>query len=585
MITNPEGLFPIKNKAAALIILAVCATIALTVARIYQFQDLEPRMDQAFMIDWVQSIYDADRFFPRQTDGQSWLAALEADERSLLHAAIKPVYVANTTLFVIGSVVWFSIGSLLTGVSTNAQIALSVISHSLMLLCLAALPVYGAGPNAARQCERWTIAGLTLAIAGTSSFLHGFSPLGAHNVAILALIAVVMTTSRYLTTLRNQESSFRGLLAVALVQALACYTSYTNVFLLPVATVSVLLLQRPALSRRRLLEAWRFSILILIGFLPAIALITLSAIRPHTTNQAERFGDVALWVFASGDQAFPSVIATNFISWFELQSEIFSSVGLALGIVGLVLIWIRYRQPLPLAIAVAHLVIWALMAGFGAKAGQYTRTSAYLTPFLALGLATAIVWGAQWALRIYKTSPLRACGLFAATLASLAGHLMTDSPRLANLSQTPGWGGYYSDQNVWRPILRYIEAEATTSTIVFPWDQSTAYMLRTLRRRHAGMIRVYQPFKRLSEESRRGTLNSYIQRRDLNIPATAAIYLLLPARLAQREAASMTTDILCRDKLRTWRRTRLSVLENWPGPGALVQLYGGGLVLYRVEVE
>ena len=565
------------------VVLTAIIVIGLTTIRIIQLQDIEPRMDQAFMVDWVQSIYESDHILPDRSSDQGWLAALEADQDSFLYAVVKPIYVANTTIFVVGSLIWFSLGSLFIGISASAQVVLSIIGHSLMLLCLAALPIYGAGRNVAMLNERRIIGILALAIAAASSFLHGFSPLGAHNVGVLTLIAAVLISGRYLAVFKTGNNSFRDLVAVIVIQAIACYSFYTNVFLLPTATFGLLLFQAPPKLSRRLPEAFRFSILTVLSMLPALLLIALTALRPHAVAGAEDFVDLGRWVFEGGDQSFLLVIADNFTSWFTRQAEIFSATGLTLAIAGLAVLSTRYRQPLPLGIVVMHLIVWTIMARFGAQGAQYTRTSVYVAPFLALGLATLVVWMAQWTVRQHKTQPIRAYGLAATAIAGLAAHLATDLPRLSDLRKTPGWGAYYSDQNIWRPLVREIESTAQANAVIFPWDQSTAYMIRILRRRDPGNITVIRPFERLYEQYSRGTLQSYIRRRSLSLPAGATIYLLLPAKLTLQEATAMAAHVLCGGKLLSCTRTSLSVSGRWPGPGALRTLYGGGLLLYRVD--
>src|SRR5262249_34297464 len=127
MSTAPPGTPHGIDKRAIATYLAgvVLAVVAITSYRIWLFHSIDPRMDQAFLMDWVQSIASADHVFPVGIASQSWLASLEADDGSLIHALLKPIYVANTTLFLIGSVAWFLFGAAISGISAASQFAWS----------------------------------------------------------------------------------------------------------------------------------------------------------------------------------------------------------------------------------------------------------------------------------------------------------------------------------------------------------------------------------------------------------------------------------------------------------------------------
>src|SRR5262249_9735696 len=152
--------------------------------RIWMFHAIDPRMDQAFMMDWVQTIAGADHVLPHRLATQSWIDAIEADDRSLVHALLKPIYVASTTLFLTGSVGWFLFGAVFSGVSATSQFAWSVVAHGLMLVLLAMLPAAVPAPADISRRETLTIGMLAALFAAAASFLHAFSPLGAHNVGL-----------------------------------------------------------------------------------------------------------------------------------------------------------------------------------------------------------------------------------------------------------------------------------------------------------------------------------------------------------------------------------------------------------------
>src|ERR1043165_787143 len=98
---------------AALILLAAI----LSVWRISEFAQIEPRQDQAAFQQWVRALAEAKHWLPEREPGQAWRAALEADAHSVLHVVLQQIYVAPILMLTMLSVVAFALGAMGFGVS------------------------------------------------------------------------------------------------------------------------------------------------------------------------------------------------------------------------------------------------------------------------------------------------------------------------------------------------------------------------------------------------------------------------------------------------------------------------------------
>jgi hypothetical protein len=163
--------------------------------------------------------------------------------------------------------------------------------------------------------------------------------------------------------------------------------------------------------------------------------------------------------------------------------------------------------------------------------------------------------------------------------------LITDLPRTWDVRQAPAWGSYHADQNVWRPIVRDIEAIATSPSTIIPWDQVIAYELRSLRSEFDLHLRILQPLQTLSEEARKGTLGQYLRRRGISVSTGDALFLLLPSIVGQERAVDMATQTLCGSGFVDCGRASVAVAREWPGMRTLTHIYGQRMVLYRVNIE
>lgn len=525
------------------------------------------------MMTWVQSVLGASHFFPETLPGdQTWFAALAGDDASAMHALVKPLYVAPSTLFVIVGLVWFLVCGLVGGASSEAQVAASILAHGAMLVSLALFPLFSVRSLAAiKTSERIAVAGAALVFAAASSFLSAFSPLGVHNVGLLTLVVGAVAVTRYLDAARRSEE-VRGarLLAVA-AQAAACFANQANLFILPVATLMVM----AGLPRgRRWREAARFSALTGLTLSPAVLLLVITVVFPADGGATQSFGGIAKWVFTAGDAGIWDYLSSNFLSWFVRAGTAFSNIGVAAGIAGLLLYGWRYGQWLPLGIVAAHLLAWTTIGGFGANFGQHSRTIAYVLPFLALGLGAWVggvvgFFGVRWRMAAAVT------GVAAGVL-----HLIHDAPRLADPRRVEAWSTYYTYQGEWRAVSAGIATLVQPDARLVAWDQRTAYIISSLQEPGGNFPRLLPLLQTLDDRQRQGSLESYLARKHLaSVRYPAGVYLLLPSAIDPADATHIASRTLCRFLLTGCSRVSITQIAGWP----VHEVEGQRLVLYSVQ--
>jgi hypothetical protein len=406
----------------------------------------------------VQSLRSAEHFWPADRVGDSLIAALAKDDKSWLHALLRPIHAAGLLVLTLVAQSWFYLGSFFVGAESTGQIVLSIIAQAaaLGMLGLIGFSARGSGPG---------IAILAIVFALGASFLQGLAPLGAHNVALLALMAALMAFDRVLRKAATPEGPSKREIATAFIlQTIAFYTYYSVLFLLPAAVfLSLLLLPDIPRSRRVRLILWHGMATVAV-LLPVAGIVALEIASDRSSIDQSWFHFIRLAAVPSrsgGPLSFRSAP-----EWFEVHANLFSVFGLGLGLAGLAWLAWRGRCPLPLAIVLMHLIVSFVMTQFR----QYDRTSIYAVPFLALGMAVATV--AAWR--------SRNLWIRGAVLAIVAGHVAADSPRLSAPEKAPAWGYYYQRQGTFRALMRDASRHLTPDAALMLSDYAHTHRWRAL---------------------------------------------------------------------------------------------------------
>ena len=179
----------------------------------------------------------------------------------------------------------------------------------------------------------------------------------------------------------------RPVCLILLFCAIACYSHWTNVFLLLPAVIISLLAIREISFRRRVAIAAVLTVLMGAMLLP-VGL--LAAMLHKTDNNFLVYMDLgnSPWVLLRG-------IPARGLKWFSAGCEMFSPAGLLLGITGLVWIAKGYRILLPVICLAVHFSAYSLIPGFIWNGSPtWLRTYNYVLPLLSIGVGAmlAVAW-------------------------------------------------------------------------------------------------------------------------------------------------------------------------------------------------
>lgn len=550
----PRRLFVDDGKSSTAPIWTAGALVILVAAvavRVWLFRDLEPSLDHAFSMQWVQSLRSAEHFWPADRAGDSLIAALAKDDKSWLHALLRPIHAAGKLILTIIAQFWFYLGSFVAGADSTGQIALSIVAQAaaLGMLGLIGLSARDGGP---------ALATLAIVFALGASFLQGFAPLGAHNVALLALMAALMAFDRVLRKAATPEGPSRREIAVAFIlQTIALYTYFSALFLLPAAVfLSLLLLPDIPRSRRIRLILWHGMATVTV-LLPvaAVAALEIASDRSGADQSWLYFIKLAAVPTASGG----SLSLRSAPEWFAVHASLFSVFGLGLGLVGLAWLAWRGRCPLPLAIVLIHLILAFVMPQFR----QYDRTSIYAVPFLALGMAAATV--AAWR--------SRSLWIRGTVLAIVAGHIAADSPRLSAPEKVPAWGYYYQRQGTFRALMRDVSRHLTPGAALMLSDYGHTHRWRALSFGKGGH-HIVTPLETLAGRDAR-QLDRYPP---TGVRNDRPVFVLLPAETSLDP--SVFARIVCDNVARACGHpAAIDITARFADP----DLPGKLLALYRVD--
>ena len=97
--------------------------------------DVIPGQDQTSYIYWLQSLFSSERFLPHFIN-ESFIEALQIDDKSFLHNFLKPIYLSTINLFTLVSLLYFGIGSIFLDASVKSQIILSILVNNISILVI-----------------------------------------------------------------------------------------------------------------------------------------------------------------------------------------------------------------------------------------------------------------------------------------------------------------------------------------------------------------------------------------------------------------------------------------------------------------
>lgn len=511
-------------------LLVGAAAAGLFAWRIAEWSAADPWSDQYFQIDWVRTLLLTDHWLPRLAGPESWLAALKTDEGSALHVLLAHLHAAHNLILTTVSVAWFSLWGMVFGGTADAQAAIGIATHGLMVLALAWMPVlcgYGAS-----RTERMAVGGLAFIGAVGSPTLQAAATLGFHNLALFLMVAALIAGERWLDGLGRADGG-RAPIFLA-VQTAALYAYFTNVFFVPSAVLLTLLV------KRRRVEALRYALATAATLLPLPVLLAVSRLERGGAGTNQDFlGSIAL-AFWSGDPGAGGPLARA-VEWFPHVATLLSPAGLALGIAGVCGLAMVHGRFLPLTLLVAHWLAGVLVPEFH---HQWERTVLYVLPILCLGMAWALV---------------AAFRSFAAGRPAVGRTAVALALAVVGLAAVHAWGegdGWLNPRGParhfladrqdrpWRRLVAAMDVRLPPGAVIIPNDYQGFYRVRALSDRVRRDLRVFRPLDVLNARQEAGTLSAYLAERHLAVVRGTPVFVLATGPDPRERLEGKLTGIL-----------------------------------------
>ena len=555
--------------------------------RIFLFSDIEPRSDQAFFSWWVQGLAQAEHTFPTPGPNESYLSALERDDVSFLHRLLRPIYAKSVSIFTTVPLALRLIAAWIFGDGYGVQVISSIFAGTLIVLAVGLLPVWAFQAHWRESMYRnMNLTALLAAIfAGSASYLHYFSPWGNHNFGVLFLIIAAGATERAIHTFESKQGGNGKVISLAaLLQFLALYTHWTNVFLVPVATYITWAFSAVSMRRKIIIGSYYLAAL-LIAIAPFLLFVGNDLSHPDNNSNTTVL-DLFSIAFDHGMAEFIQGAGARIIQWLENVSAALSISGVILGLLGVSLLALRQRVFFPLSLCVTHFLISVTIPLF---IGAHFRTDLYLIPFLALGMAYVTATSLSAIGNFSRCRDGYALVMMGTLVIALATHhlwqqiIKTGAADSIKQQDTEFWATYFQGQGEIGPMAREIDKILPNRAVILTWGYGMQFFLRNYGIERSGR-KIAPTLLTLLPRFDNGTLASLIRRRDLSIPTGVPIYSLIDLGSDQTDRKRVRRgikNILGPTGFALATKVTLEPLARWP----LRSFWPRDVVLYRVLLD
>ena len=543
--------------------------------------DIEPRIDQASVARWVRDLRRVDHVLPPHDPAQSFRSAIERDNTGFLNQYVIRIYNKPWLGFNSFPVAAVYLLSFATDDSYRAQVGISILASIAVLIVLACFPIGFPTDAADATAQKSTDSSVRLGamiLAGTTAYLHFFSPWGVHNFGILALIAaaaLISATNRSGSSLQG-DFHWKAILAAAFATSIALYSHWTNLFLLLPAGVVYMLFFGPPSWRRRLLRTIAYLALVAVLTAPVLLFfLVLKSPLAESDTAYSGFGQFGVFDYLTAAGA-------RGIGWLLTGSQMFSPPGVLTSILGLVFLAKKRRVVFPLLVVLTHWVATTLVPGFGAYGSDTSlRTFPYVLPFFCLGTAYFLVagirgefadmikWRASWAI------PLVAAILVFAHMSAQVAAFVASGDGASRVPMT--WKMYRQGQGTLRQVVKGIDSQLPPDATLLAWTYPLQDLYVTLSARNPGRPSL-PPLESQIRRLNAGTFPDYFKRRRLALPCDGAVFMFSPAEIPPHEIEKAFSDILHAASPNCVDRQAVRISSWQTG----VEVYGD-VVLYALE--
>ena len=530
-------------RSAYLITIAVFCVFC-AAWRMSEFGNIDYAVDQAFFTQWIKRLANASRFFPVEEQGARFITSLMKDEGSFLTLFLSQIYQAHALLFTVVSIALYLLVSSIFGASIEAIVSASIIFSVIWLWLIAAFPILVHKTIGIDFAKAASIGLITLFIGCFNSFFNVFSAMGPHNAGVMMMVLSIIITQLWLIRLRGTASPTicSGITVIMfVVQWAAIYTHYTNIFILPLATVIAIASQAGHRMTIRVTLIVQYSIITFVAFIPAIALALIYDNVIGGGVNTQTFGGLASAFVLTSPSELGNTATERFVMWFNFTSFFYSAGGLALGVIGVLGLAWRYRLTMPATVVFAHFLAGVFLQIFT----QYDRTAAYLLPLLMLGGGWCLSSSTAWMLQTTERGTIRVVPVAAAVVSGciLLFHFSLEIPGLRSPELVHPWGRIANHSGMKKAIADLDKIVPEGSTLM-SWDYATTHQFRATTKRQLGTLLVTRPIETLVKQKKLGSLSAYIETRGLSLTSKGPLFVLAPIKISKMKIKDSLSDVL-----------------------------------------
>lgn len=534
----------VQTRTIAVIAIVSALVVSTTVIRYQEFHGLEPRIDQATFAQWVRSLRACDHLLPVSRPGEGFRSAVQGDDRALVTAVARPVFVALPLMFTLATLALAVAYTAFTGATYSAFIGFSVGASAATIGAIAML-----GAVIARQGRYVPTSGqrllgpvLPATLLALNYYAYAYSPWGIHNVGVLSLVLATGATVRWQSALSNESLANPNRYRTAVIfQWLAFYSHWTNVLLLVPATVLAFVVLPSVHSRVRTAALTRYLAAISIAALPAL-MIAVGSHAMSVQSPLVYAGDLQRGAFG---YAYSSVSRAG--EWFNVTGSVASPWAVASAVVGLGLMWVRRGAVLPATMLLTHGLLWALMPGFswnGSNTGL--RTINYAIPFLMLGAAWTVVEAMGWMVSIARRrSAVTRVGTLIAGILVVGQYGVRQWVLLSRGSGDGRWGAsfqehYLEGQGRLAPLVRDIAVRARNGD-VWAWSDTfrTVLDLNAESGSFVSMPALFSAERHLNS----GDLSAWLTMRRVRSPSRE-VYVVIDGEVSEARVSDVVGAVV-----------------------------------------